>query len=212
MSCRLLLRNPFLACACMLAASHAQAQKPAIGSPDSTFENGIDVLSGRALTIDLATGGALVIRGWDRDSVRLLAHLAGRDWRDSKVHLDRTPAGIRLRSSLGGSAREKSTSHHFEVWVPISFDLELQSLGGDVSIVNVNGQFRGQTRGGSIALERVRGFVELSTRGGAIEILDFDLDGRVTTRGGPIKVERVTGGVRAAVSNASPADKVKPPR
>ncbi len=102
----------------LLAASDAAAQKPAFGRQDSTFERGVTASSGEVLTLDLATGGSVVIRGWERDSVRVQAHLSGRAWRDTKVHLDRVPQGVRLRTSLGGSPNEKSTSHGFEIWVP----------------------------------------------------------------------------------------------
>jgi hypothetical protein len=172
-----------------------------VGSQDSMFERGESALPGRLVLIDLGTGGTLTVRGWDRDSVKLHVILAGRDWRDTKVHLDHTPTGVRLRSNLGGSPLEKSTSHRFEIWVPRRSDIELQSSGGDLAISGVNGRFRGQTRGGSIELDHVNGYADLSTRGGPILISDSNLDGVVTTRGGTVEKKRVTGSVRAAVEN-----------
>ena len=176
---------------------------------DSVFADGIAAIRGRTLLVRLETGGSFTVRGWDRDSVHLRAHLAGRDWRDTKLHLDRFPNGTRLRTGLGGSQLEKSTSHEFELWVPRNYDIDLESAGGDLHIENVNGTFRGQTRGGSIELEHVRGTANLSTRGGNIRIVDSRLEGRVTTRGGAIERTRVTGGVRALVETDSLDDKKK---
>jgi len=201
-----------MACSGVAVGLPAGAQKQAIGRPDSIREFQIAASPHRVVTIDLASGGSLVVRGWENDSVRVRAHLAGRDWRDTKVYLDVTPAGTRLRSGLGGSALEKSTSHEFEIWVPSYSDIELQSLGGDISILNVRGRFRGQTRGGSITLDGVYGYADLSTRGGPVRVSDSHLEGRVTTRGGTVQVERVTGGVRIGLENESLDEKVKRPR
>lgn len=196
-----------VALASLVMASCIGAQKPKdshkktpiIGAQDSTFERGIDALPGRLMLIDLGSGGTLTVRGWNRDSVRLRAKLAGRDWRDTKVHLDRIPSGTRLRSNLGGSPDEESTSHEFELWVPARTDIELQSGGGNLDIAGVTGRITGHTQGGSIELDNVNGFADLSTQGGPIQITDSRLSGLVTTRGGAIVVKRVTGGVRATV-------------
>ena len=196
----------------LTAARTTRAQEAVAKGEDSTVECGIAALPHRAVTIDLGTGGFLTVRGWEHDSVRVRARLAGRDWRDTKVYLDRIPEGTRLRSSLGGSPLEKSTSHEFEVWVPRYSDIELQSGGGNVAIVNISGRLQGETRGGSITLDRVYGYADLSTRGGPIQVSDSRLDGRVTTRGGVIKTDRVTGDVRISVERQSPDDKTKRPR
>ncbi|HEX6628359.1 MAG TPA: hypothetical protein VF105_10400 [Gemmatimonadaceae bacterium] len=197
-----------VAFAWFLTASCVGAQRPkdkhekkVVTTTDSTFELGERALPGRLVLIDLGTGGVLTVRAWDLHSVRLRAKFAGRDWSGSKVHLDHTPAGVRLRSNLGGSPLEKSTSHEFELWVPRRSDIEIQSLGGDIRIAGVIGRFSGQTRGGAIDLEHVSGYVDLSTQGGPITISDSQLDGTVTTRGGTIEKKRVTGKVRALVTN-----------
>ena len=195
-------------CALFLTASCVGAQKPkdrdkkpVVTPNDSTFELGERALPGRVVLIDLGTGGTLAIRAWDRDSVRLRVTFSGRDWTGSKVHLDHTPDGVRLRSNLGGSPLEKSTSHEFALWVPRRSNIEVQSLGGNVHIVGLIGRFTGQTRGGAIELDHVSGYANLSTQGGPIIISDSHLDGAVTTRGGTIEKTRVTGNVRAAVDN-----------
>ncbi|HJP59891.1 MAG TPA: hypothetical protein VJ865_07820 [Gemmatimonadaceae bacterium] len=195
-------------CASFLTASCVGAQKPedrdkkpVVTPNDSTFELGERALPGRVVLIDLGTGGTLAVRAWDRDSVRLRVKFAGRDWSGSKVHLDHTPAGVRLRSNLGGSPLEKSTSHEFVLWVPRKSDIELQSLGGNVHITGVIGRFTGRTGGGAIELDHVSGYANLSTRGGPIIISDSHLDGTVTTRGGTVEKTRVTGNVRATVEN-----------
>jgi hypothetical protein len=202
-----------LTISCASAAARAlRAQAPVARRLDSTVECGIAASPHRVTTIDLGSGGSLIVRGWEHDSIHVRVHLAGRDWRDTKVFLDRTPAGPRLRSTLGGSALDKSTSHEFELWVPRYSDIELQSSGGNVAIVDVNGRLRGETRGGSLTLDRVFGSADLSTRGGPIQVSDSHLDGRVTTRGGVVRADRVTGGVRIRVENESFDDKVKRPR
>jgi hypothetical protein len=190
-----------------LSGVGCQKQKEKGNVPDSTFTRGIAAHPGGTLVVNLGTGGFLVVRGWDRDFVSVRAHLSGPDWHDTKLHLDRVPNGVRLRTNLGGSPIEKSTSHEFEIWAPRNYSIDLQSAGGGIDIQNLDGNFRGQTAGGSIELTNVRGVANLSTRGGHVVISDSHLEGSVTTRGGAVKLTRVTGGVRAAVERESVDEK-----
>ena len=56
---------------------------------DSTFEQTIDASAGERLSLDLPTGAAIVLHGWDEPRIRLVARLSGRDWRDTRVELSR---------------------------------------------------------------------------------------------------------------------------
>ena len=162
---------------------------------DSVLQASVPARPRGTLVMDLGTGGVLRIRGTDASEVRLLATLRGRDWRKSRVRLEPTSTGARLVTTLGGSRRGVSTSHQFDVWVPRAFDLQIESAGGDVSIHDVSGSFRGGTRGGTITLERVTGTAELTTRGGNVLIAHATLDGSVTTRGGGVELVDVHGNV-----------------
>ena len=165
---------------------------------DSLFDRTVDVRSGETLVMDLTTGAALTITGWDQERVRVNGRLGGRDWRDTEVTLDRTRSGARLSTRYTGSSRSHSTSHHFDIQVPRRFNIRVSSGGGAISISGVQGEFTGSTGGGGILIERAGGHAELATGGGAVRVADSNLSGMVSTGGGSVLIQRVQGGLRGS--------------
>jgi beta-lactamase regulating signal transducer with metallopeptidase domain len=166
----------------MVPAVIAQAVVPVA---DSTFEQTISAAPGERLVLELSTGGEIVVQGWDEPRVRLRAALSGRNWRETRVTLDRLGGSVRLRSRFERDLAETSTSHRFELWVPRRFDIQLSSSGGGVSIRDVSGDFRGHTGGGVIEIEGASGRAALSTGGGNIVVEGSNLAGWVSSGSGP---------------------------
>lgn len=164
---------------------------------DSLFEKTIDASPGERLTLDLRSGGAITIHGWDEPRIRVVGRLAGRDWRDTRVSLERVTGGIRLRSDLM-TRGESSTSHEFEIWAPKHTNVQLSSAGGSLAINDLVGEFRGQTGGGGITIANASGSATLSTGGGEVSVVSSHLSGTVTTGGGELNVTNVTGGLRGS--------------
>jgi DUF4097 and DUF4098 domain-containing protein YvlB len=169
-----------------------------IQSADSVIERTVEASSGETLDLELETGGHVRIEGWDRPQVRVRARLAGSNWRDTRVEIARTGSGVLVRSEPTRSRGNFSTSHDFEIMVPLRYDVRLESAGGGITITQVEGTFRGETGGGDLQLSRTRGEARLSTGGGDIEVSDSDLEGRVRTGGGQVRFSRVTGGIRGS--------------
>ena len=165
-------------------------------SGDSTFEKTIDAATGERLTLDLRTGAAVAIHGWDEPRIRLVGRLAGRDWRDTRVDLSRASGGVRLQTDFSTRRDNQSTSHRFELWVPRYMDVSMSSAGGSVTISDLAGEFSGHTGGGEITIERARGRASLSTGGGSILVTNSELSGTVSTGGGSVEISNVTGGLR----------------
>ncbi|HXL85759.1 MAG TPA: M56 family metallopeptidase, partial [Gemmatimonadaceae bacterium] len=69
---------------------------------DTTFQLSAPVRVGGILTLDFATGGRVIITGWDKPQVFVQASLGGRDWRATKVTLAPSDAGARLESAYTG--------------------------------------------------------------------------------------------------------------
>src|SRR5439155_22205300 len=92
--------------------------------------------------------------------------------------------GVRVHCFQADRPTSYTTSHEFQIRVPSAYDVRLRSTGGDVSIADVSGSFRGSTGGGHLQLERDRGQANLSTGGGDIEVSDSPLAGAVPTGGG----------------------------
>jgi len=165
---------------------------------DSTFEKTIDASAGERLMLDLRTGAAVVIHGWDEPRIRLVARLSGRDWRDTQVDLSKVSGGVRLRSDFANRGDNQSTSHRFELWVPRRIDIEMSSAGGSLAIKNLSGELSGYTGGGAITIDDASGRASLSTGGGPVTVTNSDLSGTVSTGGGQVYISNVTGGLRGS--------------
>jgi hypothetical protein len=175
----------------------AAQQIPAVRREvDSTFEKTIDAASGDRIVLDLRTGGSIVLHGWNEPRVRLRARLAGRDWRETSVRLERVGREVRLRSEFERELRSSSTSHSFELWVPRSVDVDVASAGGSVSVDNLNGEITGYSGGGGINIVSSSGSASITTGGGDIAVSNSDLRGTVSTGGGAVTISNVTGGLR----------------
>jgi DUF4097 and DUF4098 domain-containing protein YvlB len=81
--------------------------------------------------------------------------------------------------------------------VPHEFDVEFESMGGSLEVIELAGKLVGTTMGGGITLRKVDGVVRLTTMGGEIAVVDCDLDGYVKTMGGEVLVEDVVGDLDA---------------
>ncbi len=165
---------------------------------DSVFEREVEAAPGDELLLDLESGGEVTLRAWDEPRVKVVAHLAGRNWPDTRVSLERSGGRVRLHAWQEVERRGSSTSHRFEIMVPRRFDIRFKSAGGGVTILGLEGNFTGETGGGGYVLARVRGEAELSTGGGDIRVSDSELRGQVSTGGGVVRLSRVRGGLHAS--------------
>ena len=165
---------------------------------DSVIERTFAASPGGLLTFDLGAGGGITVRGWDDDRVRVRAVLAGANWRDLEVRIERESNGVRVAARFNPGRHNYYTSHHFEVMVPRRYDVQVSSSGGEVILSGIEGRFTGSTAGGELNFERLTGSVRLSTGGGKIDVRDADLSGTVSTGGGTVRISNVRGGLRGS--------------
>ncbi len=153
---------------------------------------------GKSLNIELKTGGKIRIEGWNKSVVSVNAFVVGPDRENCDVQIVQAPSGIRILSRYNGGRDHYSTDADFDIRVPSRFDVEIDSMGGGVTIRNVEGRFEGSTMGGSLDLSGLKGKISLSTMGGSIHLTQSHLDGEVSTMGGEVLIEEVTGNVQGS--------------
>jgi len=170
---------------------------------DTTLQLSVPARSAGTLTLDLRTGGAVNITGWDKPEISVRASLGGRDWRETAVRLQPTDAGARLESEFTTPGNNRSSRHSFEIKVPRRYDVRISSTGGSVAIAGLDGVFVGRTGGGEINIQKSTGEVDLRTGGGRIYVSDSRLDGTVRTGGGTVTIERVTGNLDGKTGGGS---------
>ncbi|HEX2867004.1 MAG TPA: hypothetical protein VHO03_08170 [Ignavibacteriales bacterium] len=164
---------------------------------EKTVEKEFKAAKGKTLRIDLKTGGALTIKGWDKELVNIKATIGGRDAKDCTFDFNETDNGVEITSRYTGHKRGWSTECELEIMVPDRFNLSLYTMGGTISLSNIDGEITGKTLGGALALEHLKGYLDLKTLGGAVNLTDSDVDGRVETLGGPVLMHDVKGNIKS---------------
>ena len=173
--------------------------KPTTRQADTVIDRTIAASAGEGITIDLgSSGGGISIRAWDQSQVRLHAVLSGTLARETSLIFGRAARGLELTAEVPRRNGNITSSNSFELWVPRKFDVRIQSSGGEITIVGVEGNFSGRTGGGEITLDNVKGEVSLTTGGGEVHVTNSHLDGTVTTGGGEAVVTSTTGNVRVS--------------
>jgi len=173
-----------LGCVLLLAAVTTSA--------DGTREFPAD--SGGKLVLDLEAGGTVKITGTGGSSISVSYTKSCKP--ECDLIFDETRNGLEIKTRLVES--EGRSDIDLEIQVPRYFDVELDSMGGGLSIDGVEGTFAGKTMGGELTLHDVRGEAELTTMGGKITLTDSELDGYLKTMGGEVLFENVVGSVKGS--------------
>jgi len=66
------------------------------GDPPTTFDREVQVSRNQTLEVDIQTGGALTITGWNKDVVKVHVNLRGRDVAACKIDVSQQSGGVRL--------------------------------------------------------------------------------------------------------------------
>ena len=102
---------------------------------------------------------------------------------------------IRKHESLGNQlwrmTGHSRTEGHYAIKVPASFNLNLDTSGGDISANGVTGKVEVDTSGGDLNFGQIHGDLHGDTSGGNITAKDCDGTDKLSTSGGRIEV---TGG------------------
>lgn len=152
-----------------------------------------DVKAGGYLDVDINTGGAINVSGWDKDQVEIIVNFKGREL-DDDIWVDIEQHGNDVTVN-GGAERNSNERLDFVIKVPSKYNIKLSTMGGPLTVTGVEGKMDGETMGGNIYLKDLKGKVKFSTMGGSIELRDSDVDGKVSTMGGEVLFADVIGDV-----------------
>ncbi len=99
---------------------------------------------------------------------------------------------------VGRSTRpqeHRGLSVDYEINVPMKFNLDLETNGGDLNVGNLDGEFRGRTAGGDITSGDLSGPVQVVTSGGDIRLGNIGQRTEARTAGGDIHLNDIKGDV-----------------
>lgn len=155
-----------------------------------------DVKPGGKVTIDLKTGASIKIIGWDKDLLSAVATIKEDKENSIEFRFNKNGNDVEITSEYV-SGNHNHSNAKLVVQVPNKYNVEFNTMGGAVTIENVEGNMEGKTMGGAISLSNLKGYINTETMGGAISLKDSEVDGKVKTMGGSVTVENVKGDVDA---------------
>ncbi len=102
---------------------------------------------------------------------------------------------------IGGADSYRSyMNSRFEIKLPVEFNVDIGTRGGDISITSLKGTANIKTSGGDIDLIKVDGVVQAKTSGGDVKIYENTKQVQVKTSGGDVEIIDVYGEVQAKTS------------
>ncbi len=170
------------------------------------IKRSIPVKPGQTLTVETDMG-AIEIEGDSADTVEVEVIREGRGSEKLEVSIEPTADGVSVVGDWTGGktgwASGNNPKIRYRIKVPATFNLELDTSGGSISIDDLDGQVRARTSGGSVRLGRIEGEVVARTSGGSIQIKGGGADIQARTSGGSINIGDVSGSVEAKTSGGS---------
>ncbi len=214
--------------ACLIAAMGFLSQAGQAKAIEKTFR----VKPGGRLVVD-SDMGSIEVRGGNSNQVevRVIKRAGGWDSDqaeealqkfqvDFSQHGDEVVVEGRFKDSWFKRYSGK-LKIRFLISVPETFNVDLQTAGGSISVDDLNGEVRaktsggslnfgsingpvwGKTAGGSIRLKGSSGSVEVKTAGGSIDIGEVEGNVLAKTAGGSISIKQAKGNVIAATAGGS---------
>ncbi len=184
----------------LMVASLLVVMLPALalsGGSVRKVEKSFDLKKGGNLEIDLEVGGDITIEGWDRDEVTVKVLISGKHRDEVELEFDKNKSGLEISAEIDRRRDVKASCDVF-IMVPVKFDIEFETMGGDVSIQGVEGEISGETMGGDVEFEGLSGHLAVTTMGGDIAVLDSEVDGEVKTMGGDVEIRDVKGDLKGS--------------
>lgn len=195
----------FFALALFFAAATAGA-----ATLDRTLDRTFDVRPGARVTLD-NVNGRVAVSSWNQPRVRVIAlqHVESRDsalatkTMNALVNINADANGLHIRTNnpknndgffawLAGMSVQARVN--YEITVPRSMNLDLETVNGTMTASNVSGVLRLGTTNGRITIERCAGELDASTTNGSIaaELL-------TVTPGRPVSLSTTNGRISVSV-------------
>tara|TARA_R110002096_G_scaffold172757_2_gene346665 strand:+ start:34177 stop:35127 length:951 start_codon:yes stop_codon:yes gene_type:complete len=165
--------------------------------------------------IDVKTsGGSIKVIGKDTDEVTVEMYVRKRgkyikgndkDLKGWEIDLSKNGNSVtaHARRENGFSWNRNSVSIGFVIYAPRESATNIKTSGGSIKIENLVGDQQGNTSGGSVSADNIKGKLDLKTSGGSIKIAEVTGDVKASTSGGRIEAKNVEGNVDLKSSGGS---------
>ena len=167
------------------------------GISAATTQKEIQVQPGGTLVLDLQAGGDVIITCWSKGMVAVTMDTSGPDQENVTVDARLDGSRVVVSSEFIQKKNMQQSDITIEISLPFTFDIELFSMGGGLSVNGLEGRISGKTMGGELTLQNLKGELKLTTMGGDVSLTMSEVDGSLTTMGGRMLLEDVVGDVKA---------------
>ncbi len=152
--------------------------------------------NGKSLTVDINSGGDIQVEGWDEGKIKVVVEYDGPE-NAGFVDYDYASGDLDISVNMANIS-DRIDDVRFVINVPYKFNIELQTMGGDVSVRNIQGEISGKTMGGDLAFDKINGVINMTTMGGDISPKEAHVDGNLKTMGGDVDFKNVSGNIKGS--------------
>ena len=202
-----------LFCATMVAVSLRDQRNDAnsgmiLADGNKFYEKTYPFQSGGKLILDSDIGD-ITVNGTDKNEVSIVVTAKGSTEKLERFTVSSSQDGNTVR--IDGKMKHhyfhmfgnNTPDVRFDVQVPKSCNLRLETSGGDITIDGVKGTIDGETSGGDLDLRHLDGTVRMNTSGGNVLLKTGSGEFTLETSGGNMSGEDVTGPVHLETSGGN---------
>ncbi|HEY7285432.1 MAG TPA: DUF4097 family beta strand repeat-containing protein, partial [Vicinamibacterales bacterium] len=165
----------------------------AVAATDQT----VPVAKGTKLSMNNFAGD-VIIKTWDKDSVRVEVNHSDRETVDIK-QVDQTLT-VRSRSTRGGPPRSLDYTISVPSWMAITIngtyaDVTAEGVGGDVTVETTHGDITVRGGSGFVSLKSVQGAIVLEKAKGRVEVRAVNEGIRLADISGDLSAESTNGSI-----------------
>jgi DUF4097 and DUF4098 domain-containing protein YvlB len=108
---------------------------------------------------------------------------------------DNSSEGIKVDGTKKENEKIKDVQVRIEVTLPVSYNMKMNTGGGEVVVTGSNGSINFNTAGGNVRIDKTVGDIDGSTAGGNVTISDARGKLKFSTSGGNISVSGAEGNI-----------------
>lgn len=185
-----------------LSACHVEIESEYNGDLETIHEKTFSIQPGKDLKVE-ASSGDVTVTTWNKNEVYI--KILGNEKAKEKVDFSfkNNEEEVSVITKREGSFFNWFSSGiriRFEIKVPVEFNTNVNTSGGDIMIGEIRGNNRLRTSGGDVWVKNTDGILKVATSGGEINLNSNSGELDVSTSGGDIKARDFKGDLSASTS------------
>jgi DUF4097 and DUF4098 domain-containing protein YvlB len=149
--------------------------------------------SGKSLEVDMSAQYDITVTGWDNNMILVEADIEEEEKEVESIHFRHVDGNLKIGSGFLGRGGSELV-----IKVPKVFNVDLETLGGEIRIENIKGEILGKTMGGDLDFYDLNGPIAFTTMGGDVSVFNSQISGELKTMGGDLDFDNVVGTLKSS--------------